>query len=158
VNNLYRSGAQLGLQAAVTDNLKDFEVDQQKRVQATNDSNLAGIYDRRKQWFSLRNASINGLQALGGAAVGPCDILQFNANGDLVIAVSAAVLGFGAAGNELDAMVIVDTAPLDTLNGTDRIYYSLAAGSPALAPNGPADILCVTVAGARVGAWADGWK
>ncbi len=115
-NTLYRTGPDLGLLAAASDNLDALEVDQQKRIQATNDSNIAGIYDRPKQWFSLRSGSEFGVKALGGAAVGPCDILQFNANGDLVIAVTAATLGLAAAGNELDALVIVDTAPLDTLN------------------------------------------
>jgi hypothetical protein len=70
--------------------------------------------------------------ALGGLAVGPCDILRINANGDLVIDVPAGVLGLGAAGNELDALVIVDIDGSETLTGVDQIYYSLAAGAKYL--------------------------
>ncbi len=140
-NTLYRAEFQLGLAAAASDNLEGLEVDQQKRVQATNDYDRPGIAHRPRQWFSLRSGSTFGVEA-GGTLVGPNDILRFNADGALVIDVSAATLGLAAAGNELDALVMVDVDSSETLTAGDEIYYSLAAGSPALGANSPADILC----------------
>jgi len=149
-NTLFRAETALGLVAAVSDNLDALEVDQEKRIRATNDNATPGVYDRTKQWFTLRSGTMFGLKALGGATVAASDILQFNGNGDLVIAVSGAMLGLGAT-DDLDALVIVDTVPLDVLNGTDRVYYSLAAGSPALGGDSPADVFCHTVGGATCG-------
>jgi len=146
-NALFRAEASLGLVAAATDNLDAVEVDQQKRVQGTNDTALAGVYDRPRQWFSLRSGSTYGVLAFGGAAVGPNDILQINANGDLVIAVAGGALGLGA-GDDLDALAIVDSDGSNTLNPGDLIYYSLVAGSPALGAGSPADIRCQTLGGA----------
>jgi hypothetical protein len=88
--------------------------------------------------------------ALGGAPVGPSDVLLVDGNGDLVISVPSATLGLGMA-DDMDGIVIVDTAPNNVLNASDRIYYSLRAGSPALAGNSPADIFCHQVDGTPCG-------
>jgi hypothetical protein len=150
-NALFRTGPMLGLLAAASDNLDALEVDQERRIRATNDNPTPGIYDRPKQWFSLRSGTMFGLTALNcttlvQTTVTQNDILQFNANGDLCIAVSGTTLGLVAA-DDLDALAIVDTAPLDVLSPADLIYYSLTPGSPGLAGGSPADILCKTVAG-----------
>ena len=150
VNALFRTEAQLGLLPAASDNLDGLEIDDQKRVQATNDNALVGVYDRPRQWFSLQSGTMAGLTALGGALVTPSDVLLVNPNGDLVVGVPAATFGLVAA-DDMDGMVIVDTAPTDVLNGTDRIYYSLRAGSPGLAGSSPADIFCHRVDGTPCG-------
>jgi len=153
VNALYRAETAVGLAAAATDELDAVEVDQQRRVQGTNDTLLPGVYDRPKQFFSLRSGSTFGVKSTLGVLIGPSDILRFGTKGELEIAVAGTVLGLGA-GDDLDALAIVDVAPLDTLTAADRIYYSLAAGSPALGADSAADIFCHTVAGATCGAVA----
>jgi hypothetical protein len=149
-NALVRTGASLGL--APTDNLDALEIDQQRRVRGTNDLNSEGlidegVYDRPKQWFSLRSGTMWGVQALNPATgfvetVSQNDILRFNANGNLVIDVKGETPlpgGLGlAATDDLDALVIVDSDTSNTLSMGDLIYYSLAGpASPAAA-----DIFC----------------
>lgn len=151
----YRAETAIGLAGApaTTDELDAVEVDQQRRVQGTNDTLLPGVYDRPKQFFSLRSGSTFGVKSTLGVLIGPSDILKFGTKGELEIAVLGTVLGLGA-GDDLDALAIVDVAPLDTLTAADRIYYSLAAGSPALGADSAADIFCHTVAGVTCGAVA----
>jgi hypothetical protein len=147
VNALYRAETALGLAAAATDELDALEIDDQRRVQGTNDDNDAGVFNRPKQFFSLRSGSTFGLQTTSGVAIDDSDILQFGPKGELTIAVFGTVLGLVAA-DDLDALAIVDVDASNTLTATDRIYYSLAAGSPSGAP---ADIFCKTVAGGNCG-------
>ena len=157
-NTLCRSEISLGLEAAVSDELDALEIDRDRRVQGTNDSSLPGVYDRPKQWFSLRAGSTQGVIPFGGVvAVSPNDILRFNQNGELVIDVSEAALGLGP-GDDLDALAIVDAgaANPNALGVGDIIYYSLTKGSPKLvaggATNSAADILCYTMGAGAGGA------
>jgi len=148
---VFRNFTELGLD--VHDNLDALEIDQQKRVQGTNDfiPRKPAIYDRPGQWFSLRVGSTYGVQAKGGVLVDASDILRFDENGDLVIDVSHTALGLVAdpldllADDDLDALAIVDVDNSDTLDPGDLVYYSLATGSPALAGRSGADVLCYTV-------------
>ena len=150
-NALFRPESGLGLIATTSDELDALEVDQSRQIQATNDAKLPGIYDRPKQWFSLRAGTTFGVQATGGGAVGPQDILTVDGSGRLQVAVPGGVLGLGA-GDDLDALAIMDSDGSNSLTAADRIYYSLRAGSAALAGNSAADIFCHTVAGVPCGA------
>jgi hypothetical protein len=128
---VYRTAAALGL--AANDNLDALEVDQQRRVQGTNDyiPRRQGIYDRPGQWFSLRSTTTYGVKALGGVVVSHNDILRFDEDGNLRIDVAGTDLGLGAL-DDLDALAIVDQDGSLTLNVGDRIYFSLTAASPFL--------------------------
>ena len=146
-NALYRTEGAIGLVAAATDELDAIELDLQRRVQGSNDNNDPGIFNRPKQYFSLRNGSTFGIQTTSGTAIDDSDILAFGPQGQLTIAVAGTTLGFVLA-DDLDAIAIVDTDASLTLTAADRIYYSLVAGSPS---GNPGDVYCKTVAGANCG-------
>jgi len=152
-NVLLRSYDTLGL--ADTDELDALEYDRERRVQGTNDGQSDQIDDRPRQWFSLLSTTINNVQAFFHGrslnptpmTVGPGDILRFDENGDLVIDVRGVVDLDLAAGDDLDALVLVDVNGGNTLTSGDLVYYSLSAQSTSV-QNGifsAADVLCKTM-------------
>jgi hypothetical protein len=145
-NALYREEKKLGLKG--TDELDALEIDFQKLMQATNDEEKAEIHDRDRQYFSLKKNSINGQQAYKDAAnvreASGADILNFGPDGRLFIAVPHTMLGL-AAGDDLDALFMLDVNKSHSLDKGDKIYFSLDKGSPALGARSAADLFLHTL-------------
>jgi hypothetical protein len=145
-NEVYRREFKLGLRG--TDELDALEIDFEKIMQATNDEEKAEIHDRDRQYFSLKTNSINGQQAYKDATnvrdAAGSDILNFGPDGRLMIAVPHTTLGL-AAGDDLDALFMLDVNKSHSLDKGDKIYFSLDRGSPALGGRSPADLFLHTL-------------